>query len=60
MFGVNRKIPLNQVMQIFNNVNDPETLYKQMYENNPEFKKFVEETKGMSIEDIAKKYNISI
>lgn len=61
MFGVTRnRMPLNEIMQIINNINDPEALYKQMYESNPEFKKFIDDTKGMSVEDIAKKYNVTI
>lgn len=61
MFGVTRnRMPLNEIMQIVNNINDPQALFDKMYETNPDFKKFIDDTKGMSVEDIAKKYNVTI
>ena len=40
--------------------NDPDAIYNEMYRSNPEFKKFIDENQGMSMEDIALKYNIPL
>lgn len=37
---------------------NPQAMYDDMLKNNPQFAKFVEETKGKKPEDIAKAYNI--
>lgn len=58
MFGVNRN-QMN-IQQILSAIKNPEELYKQMYENNPEFKKFIDDNKGLSVEQIAEKYGIPI
>ena len=59
MFGVNHNtqnvIMLSDILK-----GNPEGLFKKMYENNPEFKKFVDENKDLSAEEIAKKYGIPI
>lgn len=39
---------------------NPEALAKQMYQNNPEFKKFVDENNGLSNKELSNKYNIPL
>ena len=49
-------------MQMANSLkqNNPEMIYQQMYNSNPQFRQFMDENKGLSIEEIAKKYGIPI
>lgn len=45
----------NEISKI---LRDPSAAYEEMMENNPEFRKFVEENKHKSIEQIAMDYNV--
>lgn len=38
--------------------NNPEKLYNQMYNSNPQFKDFVDKNKGKSLQEIARDYGI--
>lgn len=53
---------LNQLMQMAKSIqqNNPEAMFQQMYASNPQFKQFVDENRGMSLEDIARKYGMPI
>ena len=58
MFGVNRNqsgISLADILK-----GDPEEIYKKMYQNSPEFRKFVDENKDLSSEQLAQKYGIPL
>lgn len=59
MFGVNRNQPnLQQLLNLING--NPEEIYKQMYENNPQFKQFVDENKDLTTEQLSQKYGIPL
>lgn len=45
--------------QLFNPATDKDAFYKQMYESNPQFAKFVDENKGKSPEQIAKEHGLN-
>lgn len=45
----------NDILSLISN---PQAMYKQMIESNPQFKQFVEKNKGKTPEDIAKEYGI--
>ena len=47
-----------QILQLLSAIKNPDTMYQNMMQNNPQFKQFVEATKGMNAEDIANKYGI--
>ena len=59
MFGVQRN-GLEQMLQMLNAVNKPEDLFKQVYNTNPQFKQFVEENKGLTIEQMLEKSGIKL
>ena len=48
------------IMTILQQAGSPDKLYEMLMQNNPKFKQFVEQTKGMSPDDIAKKYNVNL
>lgn len=39
---------------------NPELMAQQMYQSNPEFRKFVDENKGMTNKELSEKYNIPL
>lgn len=39
---------------------NPQDVYNYMLQNNPQFKKFIEDNKGKSLEDIALAYDIDL
>ena len=39
---------------------NPEDVYNYMLQNNPQFKQFINDTKGKTIEDIALAYDIDL
>lgn len=41
-------------------VNEPDKTYNEMLENDPEFKKFVEENKEKTVKELMDKYHIII
>lgn len=51
-----------QIMQMANSIKNgnPEMIYQQMYANNPRFRQFVDDNKGLNAQEIAKKYNIPL
>lgn len=49
-----------QLIQRFISGLNPDLVMKQMMNNNPQFKAFVEQNKGLSANQIAQKYNIDI
>lgn len=59
---VNPRKGLGDLMQLANEIkrNGPEAIFNQMYQSNPEFRKFVETNKGKSMEQIATEHNIRI
>lgn len=52
---------LSQIVQIKNMLSgkNPDDLYNQMMENNPQFRQFIEANKGKSVEQIAKENGIN-
>lgn len=38
---------------------NPQQYYNNLMQNNPQFARFVQETKGMTPEEVARKYNIN-
>lgn len=50
---------INQMKMFLAGKNSNE-VYNNMLQNNPEFRKFVNDTKGKSIEDIALEYDIDL
>lgn len=50
------------LMQLVNELQqgNPEAIYNEMYNSNPQFKQFVDENKGLSMQDIARKYGIPL
>lgn len=46
---------INTIMQ-----GNPETIANQMYQTNPQFKKFVDENKNLPLEQLAQKFNIPL
>ncbi len=50
------------LMQMANDIQkgNPEAIFQSMYERDPQFKQFIDENKGMSVEDIARKYGIPL
>ena len=53
---------LGQLMQLANQLkqSNPEALFNQMYNSNPQFKSFIDDNRDLSIQDIAQKYGIPI
>lgn len=53
---------LGQLMQLANEIKQkgPEAIFNQMYQSNPEFKQFVDNNQGKSMEQIARENNIRI
>ena len=51
---------LGQLMQLANEIKQkgPEAIFNQMYQSNPEFKQFVDNNQGKSMEQIARENNI--
>ena len=47
------------IKSVISNKN-PHELYQQMYNNNPQFKKFVKDNENRTIEDIAMEYDIDL
>ena len=52
---------LSQIVQIKNMLSgkNPDDLFNQMMENNPQFRQFIEANKGKSVEQIAKENGIN-
>lgn len=52
---------LSQIVQIKNMLSgkNPDDLYNQMMENNPQFRQFIEANKGKTVEQIAKENGIN-
>ena len=48
-----------QLVQSLKNGN-PQTIFNQMVQNNPQFAQFVEQNKNKSVEQIAKDYNVDL
>lgn len=60
-----RQIPqqqnkLTQLMNMVRGLGNPEVAFQQMYQSNPQFKKFVDENKDSTPQEIAKKYGIPL
>lgn len=47
-------------MTILNSMGNPEIVFENMYKTNPNFKKFIDENKNNTPEQIAKKYGIPL
>lgn len=60
LFSKPSKMPT--LMQMANDIQkgNPEAIFQSMYERDPQFKQFIDENKGMSVEDIARKYGIPL
>lgn len=54
---MNAKNQLGQVMQMLKSGN-PNQIYEQLYRTNPEFRKFIEDNKGKSPEQISQEYGV--
>lgn len=55
--------PMMQRAQMIKNAlsgKNPDDVYNQLYNTNPQFQKFVNDTKGKTIEDIAMEYDIDL
>lgn len=48
------------ILNMLQQAGSPDKLYEMLLQNNPKFKQFVEQTKGMTPDDIAKKYNVNL
>lgn len=61
LFPNNQRNPLQMLNSIKAMANgNPQAMFNQMLNNNPEFAKFVNENKGLSPEQIAKNYGVDL
>lgn len=61
LFQKQMKTPKNNLTQLANLFKgNPEFIYNQLYNSNPEFKNFIDENKGLTNEQIAQKYGIPL
>lgn len=60
LFSKQNKMPTLMQMATEIKNGNPEAIFQQMYERNPQFKRFIDENKGLPIEDIARKYGIPL
>lgn len=49
---------MNPILQNLNKKNNPNNMFSNMLNSNPQFRQFVEENKGKSPEQIAKEHGI--
>lgn len=53
--------PKNNLVQLANVFKgNPEAIYNQLYQTNPQFKRFIDENQGLTNEQIAQKYGIPL
>lgn len=53
--------PMNNMMSLISAVKgNPEGMFNSMMQNNPQFRKFIKDNEGKSIQDIAMQYGIDI
>ena len=63
MLNVNNQQNLIQKLNMFKSLmsgKNPQDVYNYMLSNNPQFRQFIEENKGKSLEDIALAYDIDL
>ena len=53
---------LGNLFQLANSIkrNGPEAIFNEMYQSNPQFKKFIDDNKGKTPEQIARENNIPL
>jgi len=58
---LNQKSPMNNIMGLVNAVKgNPQGMFNNMMQTNPQFRKFINDTRGKSVDQIAQEYGVDM
>lgn len=58
---LNQRSPMNNIMGLVNAVKgNPQGMFNNMMQTNPQFRKFVNDTRGKSVDQIAQEYGVDV
>lgn len=58
---LNQRSPMNNIMGLVNAVKgNPQGMFNNMMQTNPQFRKFINDTRGKSVDQIAQEYGVDM